>query len=213
MAEAPPDWLEMPEQDFQKWYRPAPPRNPTSSYLHRVLIRALGTAVTRPPANETLRSKPLVLDLALPLPSQLRFYLYGATQHASERQRGTFKIQLTVGVDRDGKPTDSKKDDLYFDRAGGIRPILAGYQPDLNLFILWDADLHDLGDGFPYSKNVQAPPGLVWHAVARGLHHDTRRLKRPAVTESIVAARPRQLVEALQLRIRLSNEALCEGLF
>lgn len=208
MAEVPPDWLGMPEKAFQEWYRPA--GNPSSSYLHRVLIRALGSAVTRLPAKQALRAKPLVLDLALPLPSKLRFYLYGATQHASERQKGTFKIQLTVGVRRGGE-VDAKN--LYFDRSGDIRPILAGYQPDLNLFILWDADLHDIGDGFPYSKNVQAPPGLVWHAVARGLHHDTRRLKRPAVTESIVAARPRQLAEAIRLRVRLSNEALCEGLF
>lgn len=211
MAEAPPDWLGMPERDFQKWYRPA--GNPTSSYLHRVLIRALGSACTRLPSNEALRTKPLVIDLALPLPSKLRIYLYGATQHPSERQQGTFKAQLTVGVDRDGNPTDAKKGNLYFDRGGDIRPILAGYQPDLNLFVLWDADMHDVGDGFPYSKSVQAPPELVWHAVARGLAQDTRSLKQPARTESLVAARPRQLAEALALRIRLSNAALCEGLF
>jgi hypothetical protein len=211
MAEAPPDWLEMPEGKFHKWYRPA--GNPTSSYLHRILIRALGSAVTKLPSNEALRTKPLVVDLALPLPAKLRIYLYGATQHPSERQQGTFKAQLTVGVDRDGKPTDAKKGNLYFDRAGDIRPILAGYQPDLNLFVLWDADMHDVGDGFPYSKSVQAPPELVWHAVARGLAQGTRSLKQPARTESLVAARPRQLAEALALRIRLSNAALCEGLF
>ncbi|BCJ69670.1 hypothetical protein [Polymorphospora rubra] len=209
MAEAPPDWLEMPDGEFHDRYRPA--GNPTSSYLHRVLIRALGPAVTKLPSNEALRAKPLVVDLALPLPSRLRIYLYGATQHPSERQQGTFKIQLTVGVPRDGQPANSKN--LYFDRSDDIRPILAGYQPDQKLFILWDADLHDVADGFPYSKNVQAPPDLVWHAVARGLAQDTRRLKRPPVTESIVAARPRQLAKALQVRIRLSNAALCDGLF
>jgi hypothetical protein len=211
MAEGLPDWLEMPELDFRRWYRPA--GNPSSSYLHRVLLRALGSAVTQLPPNEALRTKPLVVDLALPLPSKLRIYLYGATQHASERQQGTFKAQLTVGVDRCGEPTDAKKGNLYFDRAGDIRPILAGYQPDLNLFVLWDADMHDVGDGFPYSKSVQAPPDLVWHAVAQGLAQDTRSLKRPARTESLVAARPHRLAEALGLRIRLSNTALCAGLF
>src|SRR4051812_15769300 len=165
MAEAPPDWLEMPEKKFHDRYRPA--GNPTSSYLHRVLLRALGPAITRLPSNETLRAKPLVVDLALPLPSKLRIYLYGATQHPSERQQGTFKIQLTVGVARDGQPTNSKN--LYFDRSNDIRPILAGYQPDLNLFILWDADLHDVGDGFPYSKNVQAPPDLAGQRTVRAL--------------------------------------------
>jgi hypothetical protein len=211
VAEAPPDWLEMPEKQFQLWYRPA--GNPTSSYLHRVLIRALGPAITHLPPNEALRTKPLIVDLALPLPSKLRIYLYGATQHPSERQQGTFKAQLTVGVDRDGRPTDTKRGNLRFDRTDDIRPILAGYQPDLNLFVLWDADMHDIGDGFPYSKSVQAPPALVWHAIARGLAQDTRSLKRPTRIESLVAARPRQLAEALALRIRLSNAALCEGRF
>lgn len=208
MAEALPEWLEMPEQEFQDWYRPT--RNLTSSYLHRVLIRALGPAVTRLPSNEALRSKPLVIDLGLPLPSKLRVYLYGATQHPSERQQGTFKVQLTCGVPRDDQSASKNR---YFDRSGDIRPVLAGYQPDLNVFILWDADLHDIGDGFPYSKNVQAPPNLIWQAVARGMSQGTRRLKRPPLTESIVAARPRQLAEALHLRVRLSNEALCGGLF
>lgn len=208
MAEASPDWLEMSEKEFQLWHRID--GNPTSHYLHRVLIRALRPGVARVPPNEVLRTKPLVLDLALPLPSKLRFYLYGATQHPSERQQGTFKSQLTVGVSRDGQP--SRSGYMHFDRSGDIRPILAGYNPDLNVFVLWDADLHDTGDGFPYSKNVQAPPELVWRAVATGLAEDSRRLKRPPATERMVAARPRRLAEALRLRIRVSNAALCEGL-
>ena len=88
---------------------------------------------------------------------------------------------------------------MYFDRTGNIRPVLMGYHPDWRLFILWDADLHDLGDGFPYSKNVQAPPDIVWGALARGLDLGSRRLKKPPITETIVAARPLYLAEALEV--------------
>jgi hypothetical protein len=207
MTAAPPAWLTLPEDEFQDQYRPA--HSATADYLHRVLLRALGPAAIRVPADEDLRHKPLVVDLGSPLPVRLRCYLYAATQHASERQQGTFKIQLTVGVPRLGD--DSGR--LYFDRTDNIRPVLMGYHPDWRLFILWDADLHDLGDGFPYSKNVQAPPDLVWGALARGLAHGSRRLKKPATNESIVAARPSQLETALELRIRLSNEALCKRIF
>jgi hypothetical protein len=116
-------------------------------------------------------------------------------------------VQLTSGIPHPGSTR------LHFDRTCNIRPILAGYHPDWRLLILWDADLHDLGDGFPYSKNVQAPPDIVWGALAHGLARGPRRLKKPPLTETIVAARPRQLAEALELRIRLSNQTLCEGIF
>jgi hypothetical protein len=207
IAAAPPAWLTLPEQEFQERYRPA--RNATSSYLHRALLRALGPTATRVPTDQELSRKPLLLDLVSPLPSRLRCYLYEATQHASERQQGTFKVQLTVGVPH----PEVNSGRLYFDRSDSIRPVLMGYHPDWRIFILWDADLHDLGDGFPYSKNVQAPPDVVWGALARGLAQGSRRLRRPPTTEAIVAARPSRLAEALKLRIRLSIQALCEGIF
>jgi hypothetical protein len=207
MTASPPAWLTLPEDEFQAQYRSA--RNATANYLHRVLLRALGPAAAQVPADEELRHKPLVVELVPPLPARLRFYLYEATQHPSERQQGTFKIQLTVGATRPGD--DSGR--LYFDRTDNIRPVLMGYHPDWRLFILWDADLHDLGDGFPYSKNVQAPPDIVWGALARGLAQGSRRLKKPPIGESIAAARPSQLESALELRIRLSNQALRGGIF
>jgi hypothetical protein len=203
---AAPNWVALDEDEFQDQYQPA--HNATRSFLHRALLRALRASVERWPSDGELQEKPLVVDLVAPLPSRLRFYAYEATQHASERQQGTFKVQLTTGVAHPG--SDSKR--LYFDRTNNIRPILTGYHMDWRLFIVWDADLHDLGDGFPYSKNVQAPPDIVWSALARGLAQGTRRLKRPAVTETIIAARPIYLAEALDLRIRLSNKSLCEGI-
>lgn len=203
-----PSWLTLPEDEFEDQYRPA--HTATANYLHRVLLRALGAAAESIPIDEHLRRKPLVVDLAPPLPARLRCYLYEATQHPSERQQGTFKVQLSVGVPGQGNGPSRR---LYFDRTDNIRPVLMGYHQDLHMFILWDADLHDIGDGFSYSKNVQAPPSLVWSAVARGLAHGSRRIKKPPTSESIVAARPSQLAEALELRIRLSNQALCDGIF
>ncbi|NED75995.1 hypothetical protein [Streptomyces sp. e14] len=210
MGSTTPGWLTLPEDEFEERYRPA--KNFTSGYLHRVLVRALGSAVDGVPPDEALKRKPLVLDLASPLPPRLRFYVYTATQHPSERQPGTFKIQLSVGVTRDGKPAPPKAKRLWFDRADNIRPIAMGYHPDWNLFILWDADLHDLNGGFGSSKNVQTPPEIVWAALAKDISHGSRRL-HGRLTETIVAARPHRLVEALRLRIDLSNEAMCEGLF
>lgn len=205
MEITPPAWITLDEDEFRDQY----PSTRSASFLHRALVRALKTTVARWPSEGTLNQKPLVVDLNAPLPSRLRFYMYEATQHASERQQGTFKVQLTKGIARQG--VESAR--LYFDRTENVRPVLVGYNPGLRMFIIWDAELHDVGDGFPFSKNVQAPPDIVWNALARGLAWGTRRLKRPSATEAIVAARPLYLAEALELRIRLSNESLREGIF
>ncbi|MFF4631578.1 hypothetical protein [Streptomyces griseorubiginosus] len=216
MGPTTPGWLALPEEEFQERYRPA--QNITPGYLHRVLVRALGASVATPPDEEALKHKPLVLDLGSPLPPRLRFYLYQVTQHTSERQQGTYKVQLTSGITDRASGHEiprqgAKRARLHFDRAGNIRPILMGYHPEWNLFILWDADLHDLGQGFSYSKSVYAPPELVGKALARGIFQTSRRLHAPATLENIIAVRPRRLPEALKLRIRLSNEAMFEGLF
>ncbi|WP_406187310.1 hypothetical protein [Streptomyces anulatus] len=210
MGSTTPGWLTLPEEEFQARYRPA--RNATSGYLHRTLVRALGRAVDGWPSDEVLTRKPLVLDLASPLPPRLRFYVYQATQHPSERQQGTFKIQLSVGVTRDGQPASPKEKRRWFDRSDNIRPIAMGYHPDWNLFILWDADLHDMNAGFTFSRSVQTPPDIVWAALAKDIAFGPRRLHGGS-TEQIIAARPHRLEEALNLRIELSNEAMCEGLF
>lgn len=198
-----PAWLCMPDADFQRMYRPR--KNMTRGYLHRSLVRALRQATAVVPTEEALQAKPLTLDLSGSLPPRLRLYAYAATQHSSERQQGTFKAQLTGG-------TPSGVPGRYvFDRSGDVRPVLIGYHPDLQVFVLWDADLHDQGAGFPFSKSVQAPPSIVWAAAARGIASTTRHL-RSAGEESIVAARADYLVKAVRIRIRLSNDALLDAM-
>lgn len=202
---APPAWLVEPESSFLARNRPG--RTASSGYLHKVLLRTLAQlqVAENLPSNDAMGRKPLVVDLKSPLPPRLRIYLFEATTHASERQTGTYKIQLSSGVEIDG----SRR--LAFDRSDAIRPILMGYACEFRLFILWDAELHDSGDGFPFSKNVQAPPDLIAAAMAEGISERPRKLKKPAVTETIVACRPRRLVDALRLRIRLSDSTLCEA--
>ncbi|WP_448629878.1 hypothetical protein [Cellulomonas soli] len=199
-----PGWLTLDETAYEARYRPA--SYGTRAYLHQTVARALRPSIVREPTDDEIRQKPLLVDLNLPLPPRLRIYVFGATQHASERQLGTFRVQLTDGV----RSTQGNSTRLHFDRGDNVRPILCGYHRELRVFILWDADLHDTGDGFAFSKGVQAPPDLVWDAAARGMASATRRLKRPATTETIVAARPAYLVAALTERISLSNESVAE---
>ena len=64
----------------------------------------------------------------------------------------TFKVQLTNGLPTSGSGK------LRFDRSGGVRPMLVGYQMDLGVFILWDADLHDFGGRLSVLKERPSSP-------------------------------------------------------
>lgn len=83
-----------------------------------------------------------------------------------------------------------------------------GYHNELDVFILWDADLHDAGGGFPFSKSIQAPPEVVFDALASGFSEGKRHLKAPRITETIISARPTRLLEAITLRLQRSTETL-----
>lgn len=194
-----PTWVNMPEASFERQHGNR--LRPSRFYLNGSLIRALRPVLILSSVDKAVAEKPLTLELALPLPRRLRFYLFGATQHSSERQVGTFRVQLTSGLPA------PKPGRYVFDRSEQIRPILIGHAAEPRVFIIWDADLHDAGDGFPFSKGIQAPPDMVWRAAARGTAEGVRQL-RTGASEVVVAARPEHLIEALSRRVQLSNSAL-----
>lgn len=171
--------------------------------LHRILARELLPVLGCVPHDDDLGVKPLVLRLSLPLPPRLRFYVYRATQHDSERQAGAYRVQLTVGDEVSDDPRRYR-----FSREDNIRPILLGFEPRLRVFVVWDADVHDARKGFPYSKGVQAPPDVVYGAAANGIATATRNVRSVNRNETIVAARTSYLIDALLKRIATSNYAI-----
>lgn len=194
-----PTWLDSDDDDFEYTF-PLGPR-PRPGALNRRLVRALLPCLRQIPTEEAVASKPLELHLHLPLPPRLRFYIFLATQHESERQVDTYRVQLTAG-----DAAAPKK--FRFSRASSIRPVLMGYVAALDLFIIWDADVIDAGGGFSYSQGVQAPPDLVYRALAEGVADGTRHVRRAGTRESIVVVRRSRLVDGLLRRIELSNGAL-----
>jgi len=196
------DWLTMPSDKFEARH-PLTSR-PHANLLNRRVSRVLLPALRNQPSEQELQHKPLELALYLPLPPALRFYAFTATQHEAERQTDTYKIQLTH------VPRFPEGARWKFSREDGVRPILIGFVPSLAVFILWDADVIDAGEGFTYSKSVQAPPGLVYEALAIGMAIRSRRV-RGVGTEEIVAVRQSRLVDGLLKRIELSNRALIGG--
>lgn len=196
-----PAWAQQSDAEFKARY-PVSTR-PRPSSLNRVLARVLVRFLREFPSEEQLQTKPLLLNLQLPLPPKLRCYVFLATQHESERQPDTFRVQLTAG-----EPASRGR--WVFSREGGVRPVLMGFEPRLDVFIIWDADVNDAGGGFPFSQGVQTPPGIVYQAAAIGISEGMRTARRAARQETIVAVRSDKLVDGLLRRIALSNRALTD---
>ena len=91
--------------------------------------------------------------------------------------------------------------------SGGRIPLLLGYRPDLELFVLWDADLYV---DFAYSRNVQVKPETVYEGFAQGIGRQVRNL-RIGEKEIVIVADRRHLAEALIHRQHETLKRLLRG--
>lgn len=169
------------------------------------LCRGIANCLSTIPPDDHLNDKPLSLKFRASagtyLPLTANAYVFQATQHPSERQKGTHRIQLTH-VQRGELGTR-----YYFDRSNEAGILLVGYVSAVDVWILWDADLHDR-EGFAYSRGVQAPPDLVYEAAANGVAEAERVLKGEAVRESMVASTSAHLPRAMNWRFKRSYERM-----
>jgi hypothetical protein len=165
--------------------------------LHRVFLEALGDSVIH---HSDPQRKPLEIDLSHPLPSKIRVYIYTATHPVGGRPECEHKIQLIV-------PDQEKHEKGDFDHSDGRIVILAGFEPELEVFILWDANLYEQ---FAYSRNVQVKGPTVYAALAGRLATQERCLRNVG-PETVVAARKDLLCAALRRRYELSVARLARG--
>ena len=135
----------------------------TVEELHRTFLGALNGSVIW---HSDIQTKPLEVDLKCPLPPMLRVYMYNATYPPGGRTIGEHKVQLIV-------PGQARVARGNFDISGGRISILVGYRPELQIFMLWDADLYV---DFAYSRNVQVMPETVYEAFAQGIGKQERHL-------------------------------------
>jgi len=170
----------------------------TQSELHRRFVAALGNRVERQTA---LERKPLELDLAPPLPHQLRVYLFNATRPPGGRPTGEHKVQLIM-------PGQKRNERGQFDQSDGRIVLLAGYAAEEDVFVLWDAGLYP---DFAWSRNVQVKAETLIEATAGKVARQERRLRPGAgepVTEVLLACPAPLLAEAIQQRQDLTRARL-----
>lgn len=162
--------------------------------LHSAFIRPLREKIIW---MSDLDSKPLEIDFKPPLPRFIRLYLYNVTSPPGGRTLGEHKIQLIV-------PGQLRKERASFDTSDHRIIILAGYHAELNIFVLWDANMYPQ---FSYSRNVQVKPETVYSALAGKIGKQKRHIKQQG-TEIVLTATPDNLYETLLLRWDIT----CRGL-
>lgn len=165
--------------------------------LANQLFAASLTNRSDPASTPELDKKPFDLNLLAPLPGLLRVYMFTMTTHPSERQQGAYRIQIML-----------PKQARHFDMTDDPFVILAGYDPILEIFCLWDAAAHDVGKGIPHSKGVQVREETLLAAMSEGMARQSRHLRDVGEHETVVASRPDALPKAIELRWQLSIERL-----
>ena len=158
--------------------------------LHRRLLKALGSSVQ---SHSDLDRRPFDLDLKHPLPSKLRVYLFTLTHPPGGRTLGEHKIQIIL-------PGQKRKERREIDFSGSRFVVLAGLEPERNIFVLWDARLYR---NVPHSRNVQVKATTVYEAYVQRMATQERRLWG-GVNETIVACNKDSLPAALLARFELS---------
>lgn len=162
--------------------------------LHKVFIEALQNEVVN---HSDFEEKPLLVDLRPPLPSRIRVYLFNATHPPGGRTLGEHKIQLIV-------PGQNRGQRANFDDSDGRMVILAGYEAETEVFILWDSGMYPK---FSYSRNVQVRAETIYCAFA-GKIGEQERYIRSQGKEVVITARKEQLADALKLRRKRTMERL-----
>ncbi len=101
-------------------------------------------------------------------------------------------------------PGQQRGERASFDHSSGRIVILAGYEPEIEVFALWDAGLYP---DFSYSRNVQVRAETIYAALAGKIGLQQRRIRGQG-KEFVIAARPINLPTALWCRVEITRKRL-----
>ncbi|MDA0821847.1 MAG: hypothetical protein O3C28_05415 [Proteobacteria bacterium] len=167
--------------------------------LHESLISALGAPNVV--SHGDITEKPIVLDLASPLPHKVRAYMFNATKPPGGRPIGEHKVQLIA-------PGQQRGERGNFDHSGGRIVLLIGYVLEDDVFVFWDAGLYT---DFAWSRNVQVKSQTVVDATAGKVATQDRVLrptKGTSVTETVIATTGQNILLGITARMAATYQRM-----
>ena len=162
--------------------------------LHNIFIEAVGGFLE---SHSDVAEKPLLLDLKSPLPRKIRLYIYNATHPPGGRTVGEHKIQLII-------PEQKRAERGNFDYSDGRIVILAGYESETEVFVLWDAGLYT---NFAFSSNIQVKAETIYEAFAGKIGRQERDIKGKG-KEIVITTQKENLPDAIRTRVETSRMRL-----
>jgi hypothetical protein len=132
--------------------------------------------------------RPVAVELQHPLALRIAAFVYQARGPWYQGGKGYYKLQLILpGQGRDAAGSYNLTD--------GAFPVLAAYVADHEIFILWDAQLHE---GKRYGFTLTASENAVLGALGTGVVTETRTTA--SGEEQVILAHRSSLKAALQAR-------------
>lgn len=187
------------DESYQWWPTAFDPQDDELSIIHRRLLAALGPHLKHPPAVGIPSERPFDLQIGPPLYMKARFYVF-RLKHAPANGSRSY-INLTIGDTSGRKLTN-------FDDSDGFRPVLMGFDLVEDVFVLFDAGVYEMEGGFRYNRFCSIDESLPIRAVGAGIARETRTLRKPAMSEVVIACRTDTLMQALEERRRLTVERI-----
>jgi hypothetical protein len=170
--------------------------------LNSLFLDALPSEIIR--RHSDIREKPMEVDFNPQFfPEKIRLYLYTISHPPGGRGYGDNDVEFKITIKLpEHEPNGNTK--ANFDDSGERTPILAGFEEDYFVFVLWDAmGYRDIS----YNRNIQVKGSTIIEATARGISYQFRRLRKTGRKETILAcnAVENKLCHALWARAYVTN--------
>jgi hypothetical protein len=135
---------------------------------------------------------PVELDLDNQSFLSLRIYMWTVTRQYGGRPQDEYKMQVILPGQKAGERAS-------VDFSGGRMPMLLGYSPDFECWVIWDETCYE---DFAYSRNMQVKEDTLSQTYTTQIARQSRIVRQGGmrIQETILACQPQHLSDALYLR-------------
>ena len=156
----------------------------SNDLYNTIFLKSIQEAVV---AHSDINYTPLIVELKPPYPQTIRVYFY---KLLANKEYG-YKSILRVPKQKSGERGRFDYSDVNFTMIGG-------YNPDEDIFVFWDAYLHD---GFGFNKNIQVKQEGVIDAIIYG-YTSTERSLSSGIIEKITIVKSENLLKGIEIHYK-----------
>ena len=153
--------------------------------------------------SPTEEEDPVGLPVSVGNPTMVEFAMHCFTLGFTGRKSGTDSRGLRIY-----SPGLSESEKALLPSPSDREPLLVGYEPSLDVFVLWDTPVHIAAGGFTQQQLLQVAERPLYRAVANGVGEITIPNSKTVEQHKIVVCRATSLAEGLILRRAANIERL-----